>query len=106
MNGVMWRRCNAQWLMVTAICGLCAIGLQASSSPPLNASEFYIVSIGYSDALPGWHHSVLEVKPDGGDMLVRYIRVGPASVYCGEVALIRATATRLPNISLHAVIGG
>jgi hypothetical protein len=55
---------------------------------------------------PGWRRSVLEVKPDGGDMLVRCIRVAPSNVYCGQSALIGATATRLPNISLDAVAAG
>ena len=56
--------------------------------------------------MPGWHHSVLEVRPDGGDLLVRYIRVIPSSTYCGEATKIVATATRLPNTSLPTISGG
>src|SRR5713101_249979 len=32
MNRVMWRRRNSQWLIVAAMVGFCAVGLQAS--PP------------------------------------------------------------------------
>jgi hypothetical protein len=89
-----------------ALCGFCAVVLQAASNQPPNASEFYIVSTGYSDGLPGWHHSILEVKPDGDDIRVRYIRVSPFSVDCGQAALIGAASARLQNTSLDAVTGG
>ncbi|HLY15803.1 MAG TPA: energy transducer TonB [Bryobacteraceae bacterium] len=71
-----------------------------------DASEFYIVSIGFSDAAPGWHHSVLEVRPDGGDVLVRYIRVIPFSVDCGEAARIVTASARLQHASLASITGG
>jgi hypothetical protein len=103
MDAVMLRRRTAQCLMVAAMCAFFDAGLGGWSSSPPNASDFYIVSVGFSDALPGWHHSILEVRPDGGDVLVRYIRVIPSSRYCGETTKIVATATRLPNTSLPMI---
>src|SRR5882724_3551956 len=88
-------------LAVAAIFGFCAVVPEE-----LSAAEFYIVSVGFSDMLPGWHHSVLEVYPDSNDMVVRYIRVDPRRANCGGAESIRATATRLPNTSLQAVTGG
>lgn len=102
----MWLRRTPQWLMVAATCGFCAVSLRAASNPPPSASEFYVVSVGFSDAWPGWHRSVLLVKPDGNDIRVRYIRVAPVSVDCGEATKIGATDARLPNTSLDAVTGG
>jgi TonB family protein len=93
-------------LAVAAIFGFCAVIPQASLGARHKISEFYVVSVGFSDALPGWHHSILEVKPDGHDMVVRYIRVDPGTANCGAAAVIRATATRLPNTSLHDVTHG
>jgi hypothetical protein len=88
------------------MCGIFAGSLWGWSSPPPNVSDFYIVSVGFSDSLPGWRHSILEVRPDGGDLLVRYIRVVPASAYCGRSAKIVATATRLQNTSVRSITDG
>jgi hypothetical protein len=96
---------SAQCRMAAAMC-VCAAGLAGWPGPPPDASEFYIVTVGFSDALPGWRRSVLEVKQDGDGILVRHIRVVPASVYCGEATKIVATATRLPNITLRTITGG
>ena len=100
------RRRNSQWLMVSAMCSFVTAGRVGWSESLANASGFYIVSVGFSDAVPGWHRSVLEVRPDGGDVLVRYIRVIPSSVYCGEATKIVATTARLPNTSLLTIAGG
>ena len=70
-------------LAVAAIFGFCAVIPQASLGARHKISEFYVVSVGFTDALPGWHHSILEVKPDGHDMVVRYIRVDPGTANCG-----------------------
>jgi Gram-negative bacterial TonB protein C-terminal len=89
--------------------GLCSFVVASqvgwSESSP-NASGFYIVSIGFSDVVPGWHRSVLELRPEGGDVLVRYICVVPSSIYCGKATRILETTARLPNTSLLAIAGG
>jgi hypothetical protein len=83
--------------LVAALCVICAPVFVARSSSPPQPSEFYIVSVGFSDAWPGWHRSVLEVRPDGADVLARYIRVMPPRDGCAGTTKIVATATRLPN---------
>jgi TonB family protein len=90
-------------LIVTLVC---AAHLLASSAPPSNPSEFYIVSVGFSDALPGWHRSILEVRPEGPDLFVRYIRVMPFSNDCGEATKIVWTAVRLPSTTLSTLTAG
>lgn len=94
-------RGGLRFLMSVAVC---ASAGWPQPLPP--ASEFYVVSVGFSDALPGWHRSVLEVRPDGFDLLVRYIRVMPSSAYCGEATKILATATRLPAAALPEITDG
>ena len=86
-----------RWLTVMVVCG------RAWSAEP---SEFYIVSEGFSDAIPGWHRSVLEVKPHGDEVLVRYIRSGPASRICKNAASIITASTRLTDTSLRLVTHG
>jgi len=84
-----------------ATCGVIAAGVP-SWSKSADLSDFYIVSEGFSDVVPGWHRSVLEIKPEGADLLVRYIRADPAHSFCGDT-LIGVLATRLPDTSLHTV---
>jgi TonB-like protein len=92
---------NLQCLVGAAICAV------AGWSRPLpDADGFHIVSVGFSDALPGWHRSVLEVKPDGGDLVVRYILVVPAGTGCWEDTKIVAVSTRLPDTAMSAITGG
>src|SRR3954466_14774008 len=106
MKVVMLRRTNSLYPMVAGMCSFfAAVPLALSNSPP-NASGFYIVSVGFSDAKPGWHRSVLEGNAEGDDWLVGYIRVVPASSYCGRSTKIFATTTRLPRTSVSSMIGG
>lgn len=92
-------------LIAAALC-VCSATFVGWASASLEPSEFYIVSVGFSDAKPGWHRSVLEVVQDGSDMLVRYIRVIAASGYCGNPTQIVATTMRLPNTSPRRISGG
>jgi TonB family protein len=90
------------WLVATYVCAAHLWASPDSAYP----SGFYIVSVGFSDALPGWHRSVLEVRKEGPDVLVRYIRVMPFSNDCGEATKIVWIASRLPNTSLSTLTGG
>jgi TonB family protein len=100
-----WKRSSLP-LLLAAVFTLTAGSFAARSESPVRASEFYIVSVGFSDASPGWHHSVLEIRPEGSDVLARYIRSGPASMYCGTATTIVTASARLANTSLLATIGG
>jgi TonB family protein len=97
---------NYQWLIVAALYSVIFAARVGWSESPASASSFYIVSVGFSDALPGWHHSVLEVKEDGKDAIVRYIRVMPSNNYCGKITKIGVSSARLADTSLINVAGG
>jgi len=102
----MSRKLNSLSLVLTAMCTFAAVGVVGRSRSLPNASDFYIVSVGFSDALPGWHRSVLEVRPEGADVLVRYVRSGPASRYCGTVTKIVSASARVPGTSLLTIARG
>jgi hypothetical protein len=62
-------------------------------------AEFYIVSLVTSDASPFWYHYILDVRPDGRDSVVRYIRVAPMDSMCANSITVKAATVRLPGVS-------
>jgi Gram-negative bacterial TonB protein C-terminal len=101
----MRRRRIVQLLTIVAVCAVSSVRWARSTSLP-DPSGFYVVSVGFSDVVGGWHHSILEARQDGGDVFVRYIRVVPSSAACERSTRILATGARLPNTSLPAMAGG
>ena len=62
-------------------------------------NAFYIVSMVTSDASPFWYHYVLDVKPDGHDSIVRYIRIAPMDSMCAEATTVEVATARLAGVS-------
>jgi TonB family protein len=60
---------------------------------------FYIVSVVTSDASPFWYHYVLDVKADGRDSVVRYMRIAPMDSMCAEVTTVKVATARLSGVS-------
>ena len=82
---------------------LVLLGLAARGNLCAKDSEFptafYIVSLVTSDASPFWYRYVLDVSADGGDSIVRYIRIAPMDSMCAEAITVKAVTARLSGVS-------
>jgi len=85
-------------LIVAALAALA----QATEAP--SPSGFYIVSVFFSEAGPHYYYRVLDVRRDGADSVVRYIRVAPESLICPRV-IVQAAETRLRDRSPADLVG-
>jgi TonB family protein len=72
---------------------------------PAGPSEFYIVSAFFSDNGALFYYRVIDVRGDGSDTLIRYIRVAPASVLCPRI-IVQAAVARVPAKSPADLVGG
>jgi len=66
-------------------------------------SEFYVVSVFFSDNGALFDYRVTEVKQDGHDTLIRYARVGWTNPNCPRLIVQAAKATA-PNTSLAELV--
>ena len=71
------------------------IGAQTRDEEELKS--FYIVTHGFSDASPFYYEYVLDVKPQGKDVLVRQIRLGPTSTGCPSGLTVKAADRLIKN---------
>ena len=74
---------------------------EASTGP----SQFYIVSEFFSDYGPSLYYRILDVRQDGPDSLVRYVRIAPMNIYCPG-RIVQAVEARVPNKSPAQLAGG
>jgi TonB family protein len=84
------------------IAGLLAVMLQGAVT--VAPSQFYIVSVFFSDNGAAFYYRLIEVKPDGSGALVRYSRIAAASLYCPRI-VVQTAEGRLDNTSLAALVG-
>lgn len=68
---------------------MAALAQEAKAPDP---SQFYIVSVFFSDNGALFYYRVIDVKQDGTDSFVRYSRVAPANPYCPRMIVQRAEA--------------
>jgi hypothetical protein len=68
-------------------------------------SSFYIVSVFFSDNGALFYYRVIDVKPDGPDTIVRYVRVAPADVFCSKTKIVEAAQARVRNTSPAELVG-
>ena len=61
-------------------------------------SEFYVVSQFFSDYGALFYYRVIDVRPDGSDSLIRYLRIAPTNVFCPKL-IVQAVEARMPNVS-------
>jgi hypothetical protein len=71
--------------------GCCGVAL-AQAPPPTNS---YLVAFARSDALGDWADYILDLRPDGEDVLIRSIRISPANSVCSNPILVRAHTRRV-----------
>lgn len=67
--------------------------------------RFYVVSQRVSDAGPFWFDYILDVRPDGKNVLIRSIRIAPENGTCPGFVEVKAAERRLPGTSVGQVAG-
>ena len=65
---------------------------------------FYVVSAFFSDLGPAYYYRIMEVRADGNDSLVRYIRVAPVDVNC-QRTIVQAAEARVRGKSPAELAG-
>ena len=75
---------------------ICAVAILAARANQTGPSEFYIVAVSIPDNGGLFYYRILDVKQEGPDSIVRYIRIGPRSVPC-PLKTLQAVETRVPN---------
>jgi TonB family protein len=68
----------------------------AASAKAAVPSEFYVVSVLFSDNGALFYYRILDVKQEGVDSLVRYFRIAPRSVSCPR-EIVQAVEARVAN---------
>jgi len=84
------------------IIGIGAVIAQAAHAPA--PSQFYIVSVSFSDFGLALSYGMVEVKPDGADSVVRYSRIATVNPYCPRM-IVQSAEARLRNTAPAKVIG-
>jgi hypothetical protein len=75
-------RCFAFCCMTSFICGCLASQVEAQNHDEKELKSLYIVTQVVSDASPFQYEYVLDVNPQGKDVLVREIRIAPLNSGC------------------------
>jgi TonB family protein len=69
----------------------------AQTPNEMELKGFYIVTHAFSDASPFYYEYVLDAKPQGKDVLVRQIRLGPTSTGCPSGLTVKAADRLIKN---------
>lgn len=92
-------------IIVLVGCGAGTLHLvSANSSRQQPLQSFFIARFFFSDYIPGWSQSILDVSPEGDGVRVRLIRISQANDYCPGV-IVRAAERVLPRTSVTEVAG-
>lgn len=66
--------------------------------------SFYVARSFFSDYLPGWSDTILDVAPQGNDVRVRVIRISLANDFCPGL-VVRAAEHVFPHTSVRKIAG-
>src|SRR5713101_7196578 len=69
------------------VCGGLVLRVEAQSRKEKELKSFYVVTHVVSDASPFRYEYVLDVKPQGKDVLVREIRIAPLNSACPGITV-------------------
>jgi TonB family protein len=92
-------RCFAFCCMTSAISGCLTSRVEAKNPEEKELKRFYIVTHVVSDASPFRYEYVLDVKPQGKDVLVREIRIAPTHFGCPSGLTVKAADHLVTNTS-------
>src|ERR1035438_7510802 len=73
-----------------------AVSILSASANQTGPSEFYIVAVSIPDNGGLFYYRILDVKQEGLDSVVRWVRIAPRSVSC-PLTTLQAVETRVPN---------
>jgi len=91
--------------MIWRILLLSLLGFLAGEAGAEWSSGYYVVSESFSDNGALFSYHVIEVKPDGPDTIVRYIRVAPLSKMCSRRVIVEVRETKLRDTTPADVAG-
>src|SRR6266851_3154502 len=80
------------------VCGGLVLRVEAQTNEGKELRGFYVVTHVVSDASPFKYEYVLDVKPQGKDVLVREIRIAPLNSSCPAIT-VKAADHLLRNAS-------
>lgn len=69
------------------MCGGLVLGVEAQTHEEKELKSFYVVTHVVSDASPFWYEYVLDVRPQGKNVLVREIRIAPLNSACPGITV-------------------
>ncbi|MFZ3217269.1 MAG: hypothetical protein WA192_14525 [Candidatus Acidiferrales bacterium] len=76
-----------------------------NAKPKALLEEFYVVTQAVFHGDPKWVDHILDVRPQGADVLVREIRIAPLGAACPRRVTVRAIERVLPAITVKKVAG-
>jgi hypothetical protein len=85
-------------------CGVAALICVSADTRQETLRSFYIARFFFSDYLPAWSDSILDVSPEADGVHVRLIRMSQANDYCPGL-VVRALEKTLPRTSVREVAG-
>jgi len=91
--------------MIWRILLLGLLGVLAEGAKVERPSEYYVVSEFFSDNGALFYYRVIDVKPDGPDTVIRYIRIAPLSEVCSRRVIVQSREIRLRGTSPADVAG-
>jgi len=97
-------RYSALCLTTSLMWGALVPRIEARTQNEKELEGFYIVTHVVSDASPFHYEYVLDVKPQGKDVLVRQIRIAPMSSGCPSGLTVKAADRLIPKKSLRKIL--
>ncbi|MGJ5815534.1 energy transducer TonB [Paludibaculum fermentans] len=82
----------------------CLTSLLAQAADRPGPSELYVVSASFSDHGLQFYYRLIDVKQDGPDSVIRYIRVAPDIVHCPRM-IVQATEARVSGKTPAQLVG-
>jgi TonB family protein len=96
-------RCFALCFVISLVYESLASRLEAQTRGENELKSFYVVTHVVSDASPFRYEYVLDVKPQGKEVLVREIRIAPSEFGCPSGLTVKAADHVLTNTSPKSV---
>lgn len=82
--------------MFRLVAAVMFIGLLAQAGEAVKPSQLYVVTQSFSDFGPQFFYRIVDVKQDGSDSIIRYVRLAQSNLYCaGWPMIVQAVERRI-----------
>lgn len=99
------RWCRFSLAALLLLCGTSLLDrASAGPHPREEFQSFYVARFFFSDYLPGWSNTILDVAPQGNDVRVRVIRISLANDFCPGL-IVRAAEHVFRQTTVRRVAG-